>query len=227
VNGDPRQNLPTRRELYEGRQLEAVAARWDAKAPAWDHDLQDPTCHLNEDDAYPRFLREVRRVVESRRDFCSSHGLVDVGCGTGLVLAGLVSDFAWGVGVDISAGMLGFAREKRIPRARFVHGDCFRLPELCPPAGAALSRGVLLSHYGPQQAEALLRAANSTLTEHGFLIFDFLNEGARMRHAHAAENKAYFTPETACLVARRAGFTKASILGQAERRVLLLLAERD
>jgi SAM-dependent methyltransferase len=227
VNEPPRPDLPASREIYERRQLDAVATRWDAKAGAWDHDLEDPACHLNEDNAYERFLREAGLVVEARRDFCASQGLIDAGCGTGLVLAHLAPAFAWGVGVDISAEMIRRARQKLIPRARFLVGDCFQLSTVCPPAGAVLSRGVLLSHYGAQQGEALLRAAKAALLAGGFLIFDFLNEGARARHTHQAGNKAYFTPEAACLLARRAGFSKASVLGESQRRVLLLFAERD
>jgi hypothetical protein len=84
---------------------------------------------------------------------------------------------------------------------------------------------VLLSHYGPEQGERLLRAGREALTRSGFLVFDFLNEAARSRHAHRPENKHYFTPESACLLAHRAGFGTTSILGGEERRISLLLAE--
>lgn len=227
MNADAPRNLPTSRDLYEHRQLGAVAARWDAKAEHWDRDLADPACHLNEDDAYPRFLREASLLVQARLEFCSARGFINVGCGTGLVLAHLAAAFTWGVGVDISAEMLRLARLKEIPRARFILADCFRLPVVCPLAGAAFSRGVLLSHYGTQQGEQLLRAARNSLSEGGFILFDFLNEAARARHAHAPENKSYFSQETACLLARRAGFARVSVRGEAERRVLLLFAERD
>ena len=227
MNADPERGRPADREIYARRHLEVVAARWDAKAGTWDKDLRDPACHLNEDDAYGRFLREVRLVIEARRDFCASHGVIDAGCGTGLVLADLSLAFAWGMGLDISPEMVRLAADKRIPRSRFVVADCFQLASVCPPAGAVLSRGVLLSHYGPEQGAALLQAGRDTLTAGGFLVFDFLNQAARARHSHQPKNKTYFTAESACRLARQAGFAKVTVLGGEERRVRLLIAERD
>ena len=176
---------PRLKKPYRERQLAAIAARWDQRAPEWDRTLADPTCHLNEDDAYDRFLREARRCVSGRAGYCRQHGLIDAGCGTGLVLAELVPAFAWGIGVDISREMLRAASAKGIARACFLVGDCFRLAELCPKAGAVVSRGVLLSHYGRLQGRALLRSAAEVLLPGGFLLFDFLNELARSDYEHS------------------------------------------
>jgi SAM-dependent methyltransferase len=211
--------------IYRRRQLKAIATRWDARAASWDQTLADPACHLNDDDAYRRFTRQVLRLIRERREFCSTHGVIDAGCGTGLVLTEVVSAFAWGIGIDISQQMIRVARRKPLAQARFIVGDCFKLPSLCPKAGVALSRGVLLSHYGRRQGEALLQAARGALVEGGFLVFDFLNEAARTKHRHAPENKTWLTGEEACLMGRRAGFSTTRILGSLDRRVLLLLAE--
>ena len=227
MSDNPRQWTSPAGEAYDRRRLEAIAARWDARAEAWDRDLEDPACHLNEDDAYRRFLLEIDRVIEQRRGFCAHHGVIDAGCGTGLVLSHVISSFAWGVGVDISEHMIRVAEEKRIRHARFILGDCFGLPAVCPRAGAVLSRGVLLSHYGRRQGEQLLSASKAALVSGGFLLFDFLNEAGRKKHAHAPENKTYFTRDQACSIARRAGFPRAVVLGEEDRRVLILLAEGD
>ncbi|HZR21268.1 MAG TPA: class I SAM-dependent methyltransferase, partial [Verrucomicrobiae bacterium] len=146
---------------YEKRQLKTIAARWDAKAADWDHNLEDPLCHLNEDHAYRRFLDEARKVIHERRDFCSRNGLIDCACATGLVLQELISDFAWAVGVDISPQMIRLAKAKQIPNSTFVIGDCFELAVCARPAGAVISRGVLLSHYGHEHALSLMRSARS------------------------------------------------------------------
>jgi SAM-dependent methyltransferase len=212
-------------DIYRDRQLEAIASRWDARAKTWDSDLENPACHLNEDAAYERFLRQARSTIAARRGFCARNGVIDIGCGTGLVLETVISGFGWGMGVDLSPEMLRLAEQKQIPRTTFVVGDCFQLAEFCPPAGAVLSRGVLLSHYGRQQAEDLLRAAKAVLIPGGFVLFDFLNAAARARYAHAAEEKTHFAAPEITSLAHGAGFKTADILGDMERRVLLLLAE--
>jgi predicted TPR repeat methyltransferase len=218
---------PSAPELYAGRHLEAIAARWDAKAQTWDQELADPACHLNEDDAYRRFLATVRGLIRQREEFCAAQGVIDAGCGTGLVLAEVTSSFRWGIGIDLSEQMIRLAAAKAIPNAWFKVGDCFDLPALCPRAGAVISRGVLLSHYGGQLGGTLLRSAYAALVTGGFLAFDFLNEAARIRYRHIPGNKTYYTPAQARLLADRAGLPNPSVLGGEERRILLLVAQRS
>jgi SAM-dependent methyltransferase len=222
----PSQTRRSEGDIYETRDLKAIAARWDAKARNWDRDLTEPACHLNDDQAYERFLRRVNTLIRRNRAFCAATGVIDVGCGTGLVLADVVSSFSWGLGIDLSPKMIRLARARGLARTRFLVGDCFQLPRLCAKAGTVLSRGVLLSHYGPRQAEALLRAAQSTLVPGGFLLFDFLNVTARETQAHAPANKSWFGAEEARTLATRAGLQSVRILGSAERRVCFLFARR-
>ena len=212
------------RGFYENRQLKEIAARWDAKAAEWDRALHDPECHLNEDHAYQLFLRHLTAILEQRREFCKAQGAIDAGCATGLVLAHMLPAFAWGIGVDISPEMIKLARSKQIPRARFVVGDCFNLEGLAPKAGAVVSRGVLLSHYGQGHAAELFRSAKRVLVENGFLICDFLNQEARTRYTHEPANKTYYEPAEVCRLAKAAGFGTAEVLGEPERRVRLLYA---
>jgi SAM-dependent methyltransferase len=213
-------------DIYARRRIKEIAARWDARADSWDRALEDSACHLNEDGAYGRFLRIVQRRIALRRAFCGAHGLIDLGCGTGLVLAKVVGSFAWGIGVDLSPQMIRVARAKGLANTTFLIGDGFKLPELCPQAGAVLSRGVLLSHYGPEQGQAILEAARSVLLPGGFLACDFLNSAARARQRHAPENKTWFTAGEIRALACRAGFSHVSCSGTRNRRVLVLLAEK-
>lgn len=213
------------RGIYARRRIKEIAARWDARADSWDRALEDSACPLNEDDAYRRFLRVVQRLIAQRRQFCATQGIIDVGCGTGLVLAEVISAFAWGIGIDISPRMIHIAHAKRLPKASLLVGDCFNLPSFCPQAGAVFSRGVLLSHYGREQGPAILAAARSVLLPGGFLVFDFLNAAARTQQRCAPENKTWFTGEEIRAMARRVGFSTVTILGKPNRRVLLLLAE--
>ena len=225
-----RRNLPgspshAADEIYSTKQLDKIAARWDARAAKWDRALRDPACHLNEDESYQRFLQQCHRLIDRRRRFCASHGVIDVGCGTGLVLADVISCFAWGIGIDISERMIQRARRKHINNARFILGDCFDLTRMCPPAGMILSRGILLSHYGSAHGPDLMRSLRAALLPKGVLLIDFLNSKARARHEHAPDSKAYFEGEELRQMARAAGFRSARITGEMERRVLLLFAE--
>src|SRR5262249_240187 len=123
--------------------------------------------------------------------------------------------------------MIARAKAKKIAGANFIVGDCFRLSALCPRAGAVISRGVLLSHYGSQAGEALLRAAHAALVPGGFAIFDFLNEAGRAKAVHVPENKEHFGRTASEALARRAGFYDVRIIGEDDRRVLLLFAEKS
>jgi len=212
--------------IYTERQLPRIAARWDARARTWDQNLLDPSCHLNEDDAYARFICQAQRIILQNREFCRSRGLIDAGCGTGLVLTELIPAFEWGVGVDVSPKMIHFASKKYLKNASFVVGDVFNLTALCPATGAVVSRGVLLSHYGPEQGKALLESFRAALVPGGFAIFDFLNEAARTMHAHVPEEKHFLTAKAARTVAREAGFNRVKVIGTEQRRVLLVLAHK-
>jgi hypothetical protein len=119
--------------------------------------------------------------------------------------------------------MIEVAKAKNTPNASFLVGDCFQLSKLCSPAGAILSRGILLSHYGMRSGELLLRAARAALVPEGFILFDFLNSAART--AESPANKTYFSRLEIKDMAKRAGFSSISILGGTQRRCLLLSAE--
>ena len=222
-----KQNHNLLSEPYAHRHLETIAARWNAKAKEWEQNLNDPNCHLNEDGAYVRFIEQLEAILRLKRNFCATRGVIDAGCATGLVLAKAISSFAWGVGVDISPKMIEVARSKQIAHAKFFVGDCFKLSSISPKAGAILSRGVLLSHYGKEQGSELLGSARACLEDQGFILWDFLNAPARQSYQHAPENKAYFESDEVCAMATIAGFRTAKVIGESERRVQILLAESE
>src|ERR1700731_4161181 len=64
-------------------------------------------------------ISEILHHIALRRPDASS--VLELGCGTGAVLAGLGSGFDV-TGIDLSSEMVSFAR-RRLPDARFVHGD--------------------------------------------------------------------------------------------------------
>jgi SAM-dependent methyltransferase len=216
---------PSRTEDYDELQIEVIRQRWGQKAERWDTDLAKQDCHLNEDGAYDRFLTEAEAVIAERAKFCRRSALVDLGCGTGQILAHFIDRFASGVGVDISPEMLAVAARRQLPRTRLVTGNCFDLASEVLGGGAVLSRGILLSHYGPRRAPLLLEQIRRCLIPEGFALIDFLNASARHLYPSNPTNKAYFEGREIRQMARDAGFTWGIILGEPNRRVLMLLAE--
>ena len=117
----------SRTEDYDAVRLQVIRQRWDEKADRWDADLADECCHLNQDDAYRRFLAAADAVVAARRSYCRDRLLVDLACGTGLVLAHFVDRFGRALGVDISPRMLAAAAARRLPRVELLQASCFEL----------------------------------------------------------------------------------------------------
>jgi SAM-dependent methyltransferase len=207
--------------------LDVIRRRWDRKAEQWDADLADARCHLNVDGAYARFMETAAATVAARAEFCRRRLLVDLACGTGLVLARFVGQFAEGLGLDISRRMLAVAARRRLDGARFQEGNGFELARFATGAGAVLSRGILLSHYGERWASVLGRQIHEALGPGGFALLDFLNADARDLFACNPPNKAYFTPDRVVSLGREAGFRTSLVLGEPAHRVRMVLWERE
>ena len=216
---------PIRAADYGDMQLAVIRRRWDAKAERWDRDLADPGFHLNQDHAYSRFLREASAAVAQRAEFCRGRLVVDLACGTGLVLSHVIDAFAAGLGIDLSRRMVEVARRRQLPRTRFDCGNAFALSRYVSGAGAVLSRGVLLSHYGPRWALRLLMEIRRSLAEGGFVLLDFLNVAAKDLYANNPENKSYFQADAVEELGRQAGFPRARVGGEPQRRVLTVFLE--
>jgi SAM-dependent methyltransferase len=218
---------PSRPADYDALRLRVIRDRWDRKAERWDADLDDIHFHLNEDGAYRKFLEIAGAIIADRTDFCLRHMLVDLGCGTGLVLAHFLDRFAGGVGIDISPRMLTIATGRQLPHTQYIEGNCFALARHITRAGAVLSRGILLSHYGRRWAPVLLRQIWQTLLpSRGFAILDFLNAAARRNFDVNPDNKTYYRADHIEKMAKKAGFRHATILGEPHRRTLLVFAEK-
>src|SRR5262245_20528495 len=71
-----------------------------------------------------------RRAVVSALDLRPSDRVLDLGCGTGVLTSAVAARSAIVVGVDVSAAMLGRARQRLGGRTgvALVQGSAFRLP---------------------------------------------------------------------------------------------------
>jgi SAM-dependent methyltransferase len=209
--------------LYASHDIDAIARRWNSKAEKWDLDLKNELCHLNSDDAYGHFIELGRQLVLDRQEICLMGSLVDLGCGTGCVLAELSKHFYKSIGVDISCEMLNIAASKNIRNAEWFLGDVFEMTWCKRKHAAVFSRGILLSHYGDQLAQLLIEQTVQSLAPGGVALFDFLSSDAPESTRLIAPNKRYFCQDWLIDQAKSAGSSGAVVVGNPIDRVRYLI----
>ncbi len=209
--------------VYASRDIDAIARRWDSKAAQWDSGLENDSCHLNHDDAYRYFVELGRQFVRERQKLCSTGSLIDLGCGTGSILAQFSNHFENAIGIDISREMLNVATSKSIRNAEWQLDDVFEGAWSRMRHAAVLSRGILLSHYGNELASLLIAHTVKALTPGGFALFDFLSVEAPEATKILAPNKTYFCPDWLVDQAKRLGSSGAEVAGDLNSRVRYLI----
>lgn len=104
--------------------------------------------------------------------------VVDLGCGSGILLRALTDAGHQATGVDLSPAMLRLAR-RNAPRARLVRGSLYDVA--LPRADLILAIGEPLNYLEPGQRTAPLapffRKAARALAPGGQLIFDVIVDG--------------------------------------------------
>jgi SAM-dependent methyltransferase len=121
------------------------------------------------DPCYERWATHLDRLWIP--DPAGVHDVLDVGCGTGLLAAQLISRGYHVTGVDASQAMLERARRLLGPRARLCHRV---LPDLSVEGtfDAAIATFDALNYLTPDEFRRTLRATAELLRTGGWLIFD-------------------------------------------------------
>ena len=169
-----------RARLDAVRRARAVAADayFRAVADDWDHIR---TLQTDE--------REVERTMLDALGGAPLGDVLDVGTGTGRVLALLAPRARRAVGVDLSPAMLGVARAALDPAAhpnvQVRHGDMYHLPFGRAAVDVVVFHQVL--HYADDAAAAVAEAARCLRPGGRVLVVDFAPhqiEELRTEHAH-------------------------------------------
>jgi ubiquinone/menaquinone biosynthesis C-methylase UbiE len=193
---------------YKSIDVDYIKERWDKRAERWDSDIEDPYCHLNRNNSYGVFLDIANSYIESMMPITYG-GLVDIGCGTGLVLERFLHHFPWSIGIDISPKMLSIAKTRLNDRADLWELDVFKSPLFPAECLVVLSRGVLLSHYGKQNGLALLEKVRRNTNKGGFAMFDAINIADITRPL----NKVGYDKDSLINLFITAGFTEVDVHG--------------
>lgn len=121
--------------------------------------------------------------------------VVDLGCGSGTLLEGLLGWATELVGIDISEAMISIARQK-LPTAR-LHVDHVLTAKI-PPTDVITLVGEVLSYaasspFHPSDLVEFLTRARGALSEDGLLLFDVLG-------GHHDFTGTFFRDDTDCSV---------------------------
>ena len=113
--------------------------------------------------------RARRRIVDEFVRPVPESCVLDVGCGTAVVLDYLPADIGY-VGIDLSIDYIDAARAKYGERGTFLVGDVAQLPvDSIPPADRAIAIG-LLHHLEDAEVRSLLAAIRGRLSPGGHLV---------------------------------------------------------
>ncbi len=199
-----------------------IGKRWNLKAKDWDHQLNDISNHLNQDDAYRSFIVVAQNLIDEKLHYFDDISLLDVGCGTGCLSEELSPNFSHVTGIDISDAMLAEAKKKLVARSEFYNKSVFSLDEKWKKFDLIVSRGVLISHYGNNYVEDILLSLRRVIKNGGYLIIDFLNsEVTGMSYKHLPKNKTYFSSDYIIETASILGFRDVEIVGNKNSRTLI------
>ena len=110
------------------------------------------------DRRWPRYIASTTRETLTRIDLTGARAVLDVGCGTGVLLESIGRELpaARLVGVDLSPGMLAVARRALGSRASLAVGDSARLPFRSRSFDLVLSLSSL--HHWRDPEDALIEA---------------------------------------------------------------------
>lgn len=133
------------------------------------------------DSRWADYLQRSSDALLQRLELRSGDRLLDVGCGTGVLLDRISrrSRAVRTYGIDPSAGMLRRARQRLGQRAHLIQGDAAALPFADASFGTVVSTSSL--RYWPNAGAALLEMARVLQPGGRLLLLDWCGDALRHR----------------------------------------------
>ncbi len=166
------------RPAATAEQPTVVRNYFDDASTSWGQRYQQPPRGMADVDLLMR-RRNIHELLQPILDAATGKlQIIDVGCGSGDVLAGIPRDKMRVFGMDFSPEMVRHASIAH-PQDRFLAGDATRLPLAFDSADVAVSSGVI--EYIPDPLAAVAGIV-ATLKPGGHLIISFPNRKSVFRH---------------------------------------------
>lgn len=188
--------------ISDGFENESVIKNWDIAAQGWLKALINESHYVNFEDGYNRF---TKHLIEIANKYLSdkTFKVLDLGSGTGHISEILKAYVEHCDILDISPKMLSYATE--VPGEVFL-SNALDVPVKDSYYDFVASRGVLISHVGPTNAEKLLAEINRILKKDGLLYLDYITKFDEDEIRHK-KNKNTFSSKELASLASRFGFT--------------------
>lgn len=171
------------RPVATSEQPTVVRSYFDNASTSWGQRYQQPPRGMADVDLLMR-RRNIHELLQPILDSATKPlQVVDVGCGSGDVLAGLSREKMQVIGMDFSPEMVRQASITH-PQDRFLAGDATRLPLRFDCADVAVSSGVI--EYIPNPLAAIAGIV-AIIKPGGHLIISFPNRKSVFRHLLKAE----------------------------------------
>jgi ArsR family transcriptional regulator len=208
-----------RLDQVKNARAEAAAAYFRDNAENWDaiRSLYTPEA-------------EVEATILDLFDGEEIDHLVDVGTGTGRMLAIFSPQIERGIGIDMSREMLSVARanldQAQVQNCQVRQGDMYNLGLSAESADVAVFHQVL--HYAEDPAAAVAEAGRVVKSDGALLIVDFAPHALEYLRSDHAHRRLGFTDEEVAGWCRSAGFSDVTVrhLEGGELTVTLWLARR-
>jgi thymidylate synthase len=182
----------------EGFEHEAVLKNWDVAAVGWNKALYDKKHYVNFENGYSRFTKNLSKIMKVYFKN-KKPKTIDVGSGTGYIAEILKGKVELCDVLDISSKMLNQISGNW---GQVLQANVLDIPVNDCQYDFVVSRGVLISHVGPNNAEKMLQEINRILKPGAIFYFDYITRFNEDEIRHKKNKNSFSKNEIEYLVSR-------------------------